>query len=93
MRKTYGGNDSFTVAGREFDGAITPTRWYEAKSGNYWNMLMSDPRNVNKFKSDMGNRQRIAQENGATYELHSNTPIPQSIKDWLNTKGIKYYQH
>ena len=93
LRKTYGGNDSFTVAGREFDGAITPTRWYEAKSGNYWNMLMSDPRNVNKFKSDMGNRQRIAQENGATYELHSNTPIPQSIKDWLNTKGIKYYQH
>lgn len=41
----------------------------------------------------MGARQRIAQDNGATYELHSNTPIPQNVKNWLDKKGIKYYQY
>lgn len=38
----------------------------------------------------MGDRLRIATENGATYELFSNTLIPNSIKQWLDKKGIKY---
>lgn len=38
----------------------------------------------------MGDRLRIATENGATYELFSNTPIPASIKRWLDKKGIAY---
>lgn len=42
------------------------------------------------FKSDMGDRLRIATENGATYELFSNTPIPELIKEWLTKKGISF---
>lgn len=41
----------------------------------------------------MGARKRIAQNNGASYELHSNTPIPQNIKNWLRSKDIPYYEH
>lgn len=92
LQKTYGGQGSFKKGGREFDGAITPTRWYEAKSGNYWNMIMSNPQKMSYFKSSMGKGKK-AEENGATYEIHSNTPIPKSIKSWLDEKGIKYYQH
>ena len=35
-----------------------------------------------KFKADMGDRLRIATEHGTTYELFSNTPIPESIKQF-----------
>ena len=55
--------------------------------------VTSTDKGWNKFTSDMGARQRIAQDNGATYELHSNTPIPQNVKNWLDKKGIKYYQY
>ncbi len=92
LHETYGGQPSFKVSGREFDGAIG-NRWYEAKSGRYWKDVTSTDKGWNKFTSDMGARQRIAQDNGATYELHSNTPIPQNVKNWLDKKGIKYYQY
>lgn len=49
-------------------------------------MLETNPNKLAKFKSDMGDRLRIATENGATYELFSNTPIPSSIKQWLDKK-------
>jgi hypothetical protein len=38
----------------------------------------------------MGNRKRIADQNGATYELISNSKIPQQIKEWLIAKGIPF---
>ena len=69
----------------DFDGGID-SRWWEAKSGNYWSMLEENPNKLTKFKSDMGDRLRIATENGATYEIFSNTPIPESIKQWLTKK-------
>lgn len=65
---------------------------YEAKSGRYWQDVTSTDAGLAKFKSDMGFRLRIAQENGATYDLHSNTPIPDSIKTWLEQKGIPYHE-
>ena len=34
----------------------------------------------------------IAKRNGATYELHSNTPIPTNVKQWLDKNGIKYFE-
>lgn len=89
LTDTVGGNGSFSVGGREFDGGIG-NRWWEAKSGNYWNMLEENPSKLAKFKSDMGDRLRIATENGATYEVFSNTPIPDSIKQWLTKKGIPF---
>jgi len=53
-------------------------------------MLESNSSKLEKFKSDMGARLKIATDNGASYELFSNTPIPSSIKQWLDKKGIPY---
>ena len=92
LHSSYGGVGSFSKGGREFDGAFG-NRWYEAKSGNYWRDVTSKPRKLEKFKSDMGDRKRIANEHGGTYELHSNTAIPKDIKNWLNKKGISTYEH
>ena len=89
LSKTIGGEGSFSVGGRDFDVGIG-NRWWEAKSGNYWSMLEENPNKLAKFKSDMGDRLRIATENGATYEIFSNTPIPESIKQWLTKKGIAF---
>lgn len=80
LTKQIGGNDSFSVRGRDFDGGIG-NRWWEAKNENFWNMLEDNPGKLKKFKEAMGHRLRIAKDNGATYELFSNTPIPQSTKD------------
>lgn len=53
-------------------------------------MLEDNPSKKVKFKSDMGDRLKIAEQNGATYELYSNTPIPNDVKEWLTKKGIVY---
>ena len=89
LTQEYGGSGSFSVAGRDFDGGAGK-RWWEAKSGEYWSMLIKNPQQLAKFKSDMGHRLSIAKSNGATYELFSNSPIPEGIKQWLTQKGIPY---
>ena len=89
LTETIGDEGSFKVDGREFDGGVG-SRWWEAKSGDYWNHIKGNPRLLNNFYSDMGDRLRIAKEHGATYELFSNTPIPDFIKDWLTEHGIRF---
>ncbi|MBS7532022.1 RHS repeat-associated core domain-containing protein [Hazenella sp. IB182353] len=91
LTKKLGGNGGFQKGGRDFDGGVD-NRWWEAKSAGYWENTMKDPKRIDKFKSDMGSRLRIAKENGASYELHSNTPIPSELKSYLNKKGINYYE-
>ncbi|GKX66999.1 hypothetical protein [Inconstantimicrobium mannanitabidum] len=78
-----------SLRGHDFDGGIG-NRWWEAKSGYYWNMIIDSPKKLELFKSSMGARLRIAKDSEATYELFSNSPIPQAIKDWLTKKGIPY---
>ncbi len=87
--QTFGGTGGFMAGGRQFDGAIG-NRWYEAKSGKYWETIMASKKELNRFTSSMGQRLDIAKKNGATYELFSNTPIPKTIKDWLTKKDIKF---
>jgi len=87
LTKKLGGNGSFSKGGRDFDGGIG-NRWWEAKSGEFWDMLGNDAKKLEKFKSDMGARLRIAKDNGATYELFSKTAVPQNVKEWLDKKGM-----
>jgi hypothetical protein len=89
LTNKLGGNGSFNAGGRDFDGG-NKGRWWEAKSGEYWDMLMNNSKKLENFKSAMGDRLRIAKENDATYELFSNTSIPESIKVWLRKKGIPF---
>jgi RHS repeat-associated protein len=89
LNRNLGGNGSFKVGGREFDGG-NGTRWWEAKSGQYWNMIENNTKEMAYFKSTMGERLSIAGQNGATFELHSNTPIPGGIQEWLTRKGIPF---
>ena len=79
-----GGIGPFKVGGREFDGAFG-SRWYEAKSGNYWKTQSTE-----KFQSDICHHLKIAEANGATLEVFSNTPIPKKVKKWLSQKKIKF---
>lgn len=85
-----GGTGSFKVI-REFDGAVGNV-WYEAKSGGYWDMLLASKDQLESFKSGMGHRLKITKENGKIFQLHSNTPIPQEIKEWLAQKNISYVE-
>ncbi|TCP60762.1 RHS repeat domain-containing protein [Baia soyae] len=91
LTDNLGGSGSFSKGGRDFDGGVG-SKWWEAKSADYWENTLKDPARVGKFRSDMGDRLRIARENGVTYELHSNTPIPQYFKDYMNKKGISYHE-
>ena len=85
----FGGTGSFKAGSREFDGRLG-NKWWEAKSGNYWKLILESPQDMSKFKSLMPQRLQIAREQGATFELFSNTPIPESIKEWLIKKGIPF---
>lgn len=89
LLKKLGGRGSFKVKNREFDGAVGNI-WYEAKSGQFWDMLKSNQSELSYFQERMGTGLRIARENGASYELYSNALIPQDIKNWLTKKGISF---
>ena len=89
LTQNIGGEGSFSKGGRDFDGGIG-NRWWEAKSGGYWDLIMNNPKKMELFKSSMGDRLRIAKNNGATYELITNSPIPEEVKAWLTKKGIPY---
>ncbi len=84
LQYVLGGIGPFKVGGREFDGAFG-SRWYEAKSGNYWKTQSTE-----KFQSDICHHLKIAEANGATLEVFSNTPIPKKVKKWLSQKKIKF---
>lgn len=89
LTKLVGGKGSFSKGGRDFDGGVG-NNWWEAKSGRYWRDHTNTEKGLAKFRSDMGDRKRIADDHGATYELFSNSPIPQKAKNYLDKKGIKY---
>lgn len=87
-----GARSEFNIEGRNFDGAKGNT-WWEAKSGDYWKFIQENKSRVDTFQSDMGARLSIAKKHGANYELHSNSPIPEEIKQWLTKKGIKFFEY
>ncbi len=92
LQKKLSGRGSFKMDGRQFDGAYN-NRWYEAKSGKYWENHAQIGKGFDKFRSDIGERASIARKHGALFEVHSNTPIPSHVKDWLTKKGIPFFEH
>ena len=91
LTQNLGGNGSFSIGGREFDGSVG-NRWWEAKSSNYWNDILTNQQKLNNFKSTAPQCKQIAQSNGATYEIITNGQIPGTIKTWLDSKEITYIE-
>ncbi|MFF4740706.1 hypothetical protein ACFY2W_33170 [Streptomyces sp. NPDC001262] len=89
------GGDSFREGKREFDGSYPggkedATTWYEAKSGAYWDRANSDPKVMEKFKSNLGEARSIAAQRGKEFILISENPIPENIVKWLDKKGYNW---
>ena len=83
----------FSWGGRQFDGSYgdiwgAQAIWYEAKSGNFWQMLETNTKALNKFhsNSNTGDQARIARSNGNAFEVISENPIPANITQWLDKK-------
>jgi len=89
--KELGGTGSFKFGGREFDGAVGNI-WYEAKSGGYWEGLLNSEQKLSRFKTTSCDCLKKAKDNGAVFEIYSNTPIPQTIKEWLTKKEIRFIE-
>ncbi|AGP58305.1 hypothetical protein M271_34465 [Streptomyces rapamycinicus NRRL 5491] len=91
VQEKLGGRGSFREGGREFDGAYPGDDgievWYEAKSGRYWDLANENPKVMEKFKSNLGDARRIAEEGGRRFSLISEKPIPENIVKWLNKKN------
>lgn len=91
LQQQLGGRGSFREGGREFDGAYLGDDgaevWYEAKSGKYWDLANENPKVMEKFKSNLGDARRIAEEGGRRFSLISEKPIPENIAKWLNKKN------
>lgn len=91
LQEKLGGRGSFREGGREFDGAHLGDDgvevWYEAKSGRYWDLANENPKVMEKFKSNLGDARRIAEESGRRFSLISEKPIPENIVKWLNKKN------
>ena len=83
--------DRFFSGGRQLDGSVG-NRWWEAKSSNYWDDILTNQKKLDNFKSTGPQCKQIAQSNGATYEIITNGQIPGTIKTWLDSKGIAYIE-
>ncbi|MDF3141828.1 MULTISPECIES: RHS repeat-associated core domain-containing protein [unclassified Streptomyces] len=89
------GKPGFKVGKRQFDGRYTPEGsarevWYEAKSGKYWDRLSSDPDEMLRFKSKLGESRRIATENDADFRVISENPVPQNLQNYFLKKGFEW---
>ncbi|MFF7413826.1 WXG100-like domain-containing protein [Streptomyces lydicus] len=94
LEEKLGGEGSFKSGKREFDGKFTDESgqeaWYEAKSGQYWEKVNSDEREMLRFKSKLMESRKIAAENGKDFYVISERPIPENILQWLAKKGVPY---
>ncbi|MFD3519440.1 DUF6531 domain-containing protein [Streptomyces sp. NPDC058653] len=92
------GVGSFKENGREFDGAYIDELtgrgvWYEAKSGDFWENILKNPKRLDKFFSTEGQKLGIAQSKGIHYEIISEKSIPEPVVKWLAKKGIPWRIH
>ena len=97
LQKKLGGIGEFEVTSekycctRQFDGAYGNV-YYEAKAGGFWAELEKSPKSLNKFQSQTIQKLNIAKDLGKDFEIHTNSPIPQKIKEWFIEKGISFHE-
>ena len=90
-----GGGGGFSEMGRQFDGAFIHPKtgrgtWYEAKSGDFWENIIKNPKRLNKFLSTEGQKFGIASNKDIDYMVISEKAIPEQITNWLGKKGIPW---
>jgi hypothetical protein len=90
-----GGRTNVSYGGRQFEVELPGTNGMgstliEAKSGNYWNDVVSTPQGLAKFQHDIGSRTAIARSQGSSFVVYSNTPIPASVQAWLTSRGSPF---
>ncbi|WP_225850132.1 hypothetical protein [Streptomyces sp. HPF1205] len=94
LQEELGGDRGFSEGGRQFDGTYTADdgteTWFEAKSGQFWELANRDAKTMAKFKSNLGDARRIAIEEGKAFEVISENPIPENIVEWLAKKGYTW---
>ena len=78
-------NFGLKFEGKEFD-IVTKTKLIECKNIDW---LKTD---INRFKSLISQQMAIAKKLGKTFEFYSKQPIPSSLKEWLNSKGILFFE-
>ncbi len=76
------------VNSREID-IITKKLWIECKD---WGWNYADNAKLEKFFSTSGQIKKYANNEGVEYALASHGSIPKSIKDWLVSKNIKFFE-
>ena len=95
--KQFGGIGSFEITPekysctRQFDGAYDNV-YYEAKSGGFWTALEKSSQALNDFQSKTIQKLNIATDLGKIFEIHTNSLIPNKIKEWLIKKGISFHE-
>lgn len=92
------GVGSFKEGGREFDGAYINELtgrgvWYEAKSGDFWENILKNPKRLDKFYSTEGQKFGLAKSKGIDYEIITEKAIPAPVTNWLAKKGIPWRIH
>ncbi|MGY4743840.1 hypothetical protein, partial [Streptomyces sp. ATMOS53] len=95
LQGELGGGGDFSEKGRQFDGAyVDPSTgrgtWYEAKSGQFFENTLANPKRLSKFFSTEGQKAGIANEYGVDYKVISENQIPEKISTWLDKKGIPW---
>lgn len=95
LKNKFDGHPNFKTGGREFDGSYTSVTdgtdvWYEAKSGEALENIANDPDMLQHFTSNTGQQAALARRAGARFEVISEKPIPESLRLWLDKKGIPY---
>lgn len=90
-----GGGGGFKEGKRQFDGAFIDAQtgrgtWYEAKSGQFWQQTLADPKRMSKFLGVEGEKIAIARGRGIDFRVISENPIPAEFTSWFDKKGIAW---
>lgn len=70
---------------RDFD-VLTNRRLIECKNWRW------TPNNVKKIRDAFGEMQKVARQTGKELWLFSRSAVPEDLKRWLMTRGIKFFE-